>query len=314
VIVPLDPDAKRFLDMAAAAGMPDVTQLTPSEMREAFRRLAQMVDAKDVPIGRIENAELPGPAGPLPIRIYTPHLSAAGQLPGLVYFHGGGGVFGSIETHEGLCRMLANASGCRVISVEYRLAPEHKFPAAVEDSYAAVTGAIAHASELAIDPERVAVGGDSGGGGLAAAVCQRAKQNDGPKIALQFLLYPALDMSRETESRRAFANGYFLDKATIDWIVEHLCPSGLDLKDPRLSPLCAENVSGLPPAHIHTAEFDPLRSEGEAYAHRLQRAGVAVRYTCHPGMIHHFYGMAGAIPYARVAIEQTGAAIRRSLG
>jgi hypothetical protein len=173
-----------------------------------------------------------------------------------------------------------------------------------------VDGAIA---ALGLRANRIAVGGDSAGAALAAAVCQRAKLENGPSIALQLLLCPALDIGTESESRRAFAEGYFLDKATIDWTLKHYCPETLDPADPRLSPLHAADVSSQPPAHVHTAEFDPLVCEGRAYADRLEHAGVEVRYMCHAGMIHHFYGMADAIPYARVAIEAIGADIRKAL-
>jgi acetyl esterase/lipase len=209
--------------------------------------------------------------------------------------------------------MLANASGCRVVSIGYRLAPEHQFPAAVEDSYAAVSWVFAHASTLGIDPLHIGVVGDSAGGGLAATVCQRASRDRGPKIALQVLLCPVLDLAGESDSRRALANGYFLDKATLDWMIKQYCPPGVELTDPRLSPLHATDLSGQPPTHVHTAEFDPLRDEGRAYADRLQQAGVEVRYTCHAGMIHHFYGMAGIIPYAHIAMNALGTDIRIAL-
>jgi acetyl esterase len=309
----LDPHVKALLDMIAAAGRPKIWQLTPPEARQAFLALAQLTDAKDVPIGKIENGELPGPAGPLPYRLYTPAASAAGPLPGLVYFHGGGFVIGNLDTHEGFCRMLANESGCRVISVDYRLAPEHKFPAAVEDAYAATKWVAEHAATLGIDPNRIAVGGDSAGGNLAALVCQLAKKTGGPKIALQILFCAGTDLAGETESHRAFAEGYFLEEASIRWFMNQYCPPGMDRSDPRASPLRAADLAGLPPAHIHTAAFDPLRDEGKAYADRLERAGVKVRYTCHEGMIHHFYGMAGAIPYARTALKTAGAAIKAAL-
>lgn len=311
--MPLDPHARKFLDTIAAGGAQDLARMSPREMRIGFRRLNQLVGAKNEPIGRVEDCTLAGPAGLLPVRVYTPLGVVDDPLPGLIYFHGGGGVFGSIETHDGLCRMLASASRCRVLSVDYRLAPEHPFPAAFEDSYAAVTQVFEQATAFGLHPNRIAVGGDSAGGALAAAVCQRARQENGPPIALQLLLCPALDIGTESESRRALADGYFLDKATIDWTLKHYCPETLDTADPRLSPLRAADVSCQPPAHVHTAEFDPLLSEGRAYADRLERAAVAVRYTCHPGMIHHFYGMADAIPYARVAIASIGADIREAL-
>jgi acetyl esterase/lipase len=309
----LDPAAKRFLDMVGAASASEIAQLSPAEMRERFRRLMRLVGPKSAPIALIEDGELPGVAGPIPFRVYTPCGSVDPCSPGLIYFHGGGGVFGSIETHDGLCGMLANASGCRVISIGYRLAPEHQFPAAVEDSYAAVSWVFANASTLGVDPLRIGVAGDSAGGGLAATVCQRASRDGGPKISLQVLLCPVLDLAGESESRRALANGYFLDKATLDWMIKQYCPPDVALTDPRLSPLHATDLSGQPPTHVHTAEFDPLRSEGHAYADRLQRAGVDVRYTCHAGMIHHFYGMAGIIPYAHVAMNALGGDIREAL-
>jgi acetyl esterase/lipase len=312
--MPLDPYVRRFLDTIAAGGAQDLARMSPMEMRIGFRRLNQLVGAKDEPIGRVEGRTLAGPAGPLPVRVYTPFGAVDERLPGLVYFHGGGGVFGSIETHDGLCRMLANASRCRVLSVDYRLAPEHPFPAAFEDSYAAVTEVFEQASPFGLRPDRIGVGGDSAGGALAAAVCQRAKQENGPSIALQLLLCPALDLGTESESRRVLAEGYFLDRATIDWTLKHYCPEALDPADPRLSPLRAADLSCLPPAVVHTAEFDPLLSEGRAYADRLERAGIKLRYTCHLGMIHHFYGMADAIPHARVAVASIGADIREALG
>jgi len=309
----LDPAAKRFLEMVGAGSASEIAQSSPAEMRERFRRLMRLVGPKSAPIGHLDDGELPGPDGPIPFRLYTPSETVGGSSPCLVYFHGGGGVFGSIETHDGLCRMLANASGCRVISIGYRLAPEHQFPAAVEDSYAAVNWVFANASTLGIDPIRIAVVGDSAGGGLAATVCQRANREAGPKIALQVLLCPVLDLAGESDSRRALANGYFLDQATLDWMIKQYCPPGVELTDPRLSPLHARDLSGQPPTLVHTAEFDPLRDEGRAYADRLQQAGIDVRYTCHAGMIHHFYGMAGIIPYAHSAMSALGADIRNAL-
>jgi acetyl esterase/lipase len=259
-----------------------------------------------------QDRTLPGSGGAIPIRLYSPKGSGAAILPGLIYFHGGGGVFGSIASHDSFCRVLANASACRVVSVGYRLAPEHKFPAAVEHAYAAACCIAAQANDFRIDPRRLAVGGDSIGGGLSAIVCRMAR-DAGPAIALQLLLCPAMDMSKNSDTRVAFGTGYFLNQATIDWTVRHYCPQGADLTDPRISPLLVEDLSGLPPAQVHTAEFDPLRSEGAAFAARLQRAGVAVRHTCHAGMIHHFYAMGGVIPYARTAVAAAGAAIRSAL-
>jgi acetyl esterase/lipase len=237
----------------------------------------------------------------------------ATTLPALIYFHGGAGVFCSIETHDGLCRMLANESGCQVISVAYRLAPEHKFPAAIDDARAATQWIFAHCAGLGINPKLVAVGGDSAGATLAAAVCQQAKEMTGADIALQVLLCPVTDLCSNSASRRAFSEGYFFDMAMLDWALGHYLPANADLMDPRLSPMRAADLCGLPPAHIHTAEFDPFRDDGKAYADALDRTGIPVSYTCHSGMIHHFYCMAGAIPSARVAVKEIGNSIKTAL-
>jgi acetyl esterase/lipase len=312
--VPLDPSAKRLLGMLAAGGaMADIAATTPQQMRDGFRRLAQSVDIKGIAVGNIEDGELPGPGGALPYRLYRPQHPAAHPLPALVFFHGGGCVFGDIDTHDGFCRMLAAESGCAVISVGYRRAPEHRFPAAVEDSRAATRWVADHAAALGLDGRRIAIGGDSAGAGLAAAVCQMAAAGQGPRLALQVLFCPVLDMRAQTASRRDLAEGYFLNQATIDWMLRHYCAADADLDDPRLSPLRARQFCGLPPAHIHTAEFDPMRDEGEAYAQALRRAGVPARYTCHAGMIHYFYAMAGAIPAARAALKLAATAMRESL-
>lgn len=310
--MPLDPYVKRLLDMLAA-GRTDVTRLSPEAMRQAIDKLAQLVDAKNVSIGAVENREIPGPACGLPIRIYTPVMETTGRLPGLIYFHGGTGVFCSIETHDGLCRMLANESGCRVISVGYRLAPEHKFPAAIEDSYAAARWVLAHSEELGIDPKRIAVGGDSAGATLATVVCQLAKQMGGPELALQVLICPVTDLGLDSPSRRSFSEGYFFDMATLDWAMQHYLVADTDVSDSRLSPLRAVDLRALPAAHIHTAEFDPFRDDGKAYADALKSACVPVTYTCHEGMIHHFYCMAGAIPYSRVVIKSIGHSVKAAL-
>jgi len=311
--MPLDPHVKRFLKMLAAGGIPEVSELTPAKMRQAILRLARAVDAKDIPIGKTENRELSGLGAPLRVRVYIPAPINSDKTGGIVYFHGGAGVFCNIETHDGLCRMLANESGCRVISVDYRLAPEHQFPAAVEDSCLATKWVSDHALELGIDPERIAVGGDSAGGTLAAVVCHIAKQAGAPRLALQVLFCPVTDVSANSDSHKAYAERYFFDRATMEWALKHYCPPGVDLEDPRLSPLRTADLTGLPAAQIHTAEFDPLRDEGRAYADRLRRAGVNVRYTCHEGMIHHFYAMAGILPYARLAIRAAGTAIKEAL-
>jgi acetyl esterase/lipase len=316
----IDPRAKRLLDMmraggAGGAGACDVARLSPAAMRQSFLDLARSIDATDEPIGEVCERRIPGPAGPLRLRIYSPAAApGAEQIPGLVYFHGGAWVFGSLDTHEGVCRILANAASSRVVSVDYRLAPEHRFPAALEDSFAATRWVAAHAHELGIAARRLAVAGDSAGATLVAAVCQLARQANGPPLALQLLLCPVMGAELDTESRRVFAHGYFLDQAMMRWAFDHYRPLDAPVNgNPLMFPLEAADFRRLPPAHVHTAEFDPLRDEGALYADKLREAGVAVDYTCHAGMVHHFYGMAGAVPRARAALQSAGAAAGRAL-
>lgn len=295
--------------MLVAAGSADASRLSLSERRDAFRKLMSLSET-EVAVGGVEDRELPGPESPIRVRIYTPTETGADRLPGIVYFHGGGLVAGSLDTHEAVCRTLANETGCRLVAVDYRLAPEHKFPAAVMDGQSATMWVFEHAAELRIDPDRIAVAGDSAGAALAAIVCQLARQAQGVRLAAQLLLCPITDFAAETESRNSFAEGYLLHKATLERDLEYYVPEGLDPADPRISPLRATDFGGLPPAFIHTAEFDPMRDEGRAYAERLMRAGVEVSYTCHPGMVHLFYAMAGVVPYARTAMKRIGAELR----
>jgi acetyl esterase/lipase len=263
-------------------------------------------------VGRIEDRTLPGSGGPLAVRIYTPLDAGAETLPGLVYFHGGGLVAGNLGTHDFIGRALAAYGACRVVSVDYRLAPEHPFPAALDDALAAVAHVGACAAHFGIDGARLGICGDSAGGALAAATCQAVARIGSPRLALQLLICPILDYSRSTPSRREFASGYLLDQATLDDDLLQYAP-GLDPADPRISPLHAGDFAGLPRTRIHTAEFDPARDEGREYFERLAQAHTDVSYTCHPGMIHLFYGLGAVIPYARTALELVGSEIRAAL-
>jgi acetyl esterase len=310
----LDPHVNGFLQQIAAANRPKTWQLTPAQARESFERLAQVIDARDVAVGKIEHRELPGPGGPLPFRVYTPVDVDAGELAALIFFHGGGFVFGTLDSYDGLCRLLANTSGCRVISISYRLGPEHRFPAAADDAVAATNWIVQNAAALGLDATRIAVGGDSAGANLAAMICQLAKSKGAPQFALQVLLCPVLtDWNAKTESRRLYAEGYLLELETVKYFATHYYGSEADMKDPRASPLLADDLTGLPAAQIHTAEFDPVRDDGSDYADRLKQAGVEVTYSCHAGMIHHFYGMSGVNPNARKIVEEIGVAIKVGL-
>jgi acetyl esterase len=307
--MPLDPRAKRFLDTLAAMNPPSALALTPEERRGALAHLLSFSGSVEA-VGAIEELTLPGPAGPVGLRAYTPAgTPPAEPLPGLIYFHGGGLVAGSLDTHDPICRSLANASGCRVLSVDYRLAPEHRFPAAVADGCAATEWIGAHARELGIDSARLGISGDSAGATLAAVVCQLITASGSVPLAFQFLLCPITDFAGESDSRRSFAQGYLVDRDTLEHDLKHYLAAGADRTDPRVSPLRATDLRGLPPAVIHTAEFDPLRDEGRAYAERLENARVLTIYRCHPGMIHLFYGMRGLITYAGAAFGLMGADI-----
>jgi acetyl esterase/lipase len=230
-----------------------------------------------------------------------------------VFFHGGGMVAGSIDSHDLVCRALAEESGCKLLSIGYRLAPEHPFPAAVDDAVAAVHETIRQAGTLRIDATKIVVCGDSAGATLAAFVCQQARRAGGPKIALQCLICPVLDFGEASISRREFAQGYLIDEATLAADLVDYLPDDVDPADTRVSPLRAADVSDLPPAIIHTAEFDPLRDEGNAYAAKLAAAGVAVTHSCHAGMPHNFHALGSVLPQGRAVLKQIGEQIRKAL-
>ncbi|MFZ1908332.1 MAG: alpha/beta hydrolase [Burkholderiales bacterium] len=301
-----------MLDLLSLRGQLDPIRLTLDARREGMRKLMRVAGTR-VEVGSVEDRALPGPGGPLAIRIYTPAEMPGGASPGLVFFHGGGLVAGSLDTHDGLCRQLAAATCCRTVSVGYRLAPEHRFPAAIEDACAATAWVADHAAEFGIVPERIAVGGDSAGATLAAVVCQWARERASPRIAAQLLLCPALDFSRASASRREFARGFLIDEAIMNGDMEHYLEPGTSLDDPRVSPLRTLDFAALPPAIVHTAEFDPLRDEGREYADRMAQAGVPVRHTCHAGMIHYFYAMGAAIPEAHSVLTAIGRELRDAL-
>jgi acetyl esterase len=306
--MPLDPQARALLDQMAAMGMPPLDQLPVPEARAAIAALAA-ASGEPEPVARVENRSIPGPQGDIPVRIYTPDAPA--PLPVLVFFHGGGWVICSLDTHDGLCRQLANAARCLVVSVDYRLAPEHAFPAAAEDAYTAVRWVATNAAALGADPERVAVGGDSAGGNLAAVVSLMARDRGGPRLVHQLLVYPVVDApGEEHASYRDNAEGYFLTAAMMRWFWSHYHRDDVGRRDPYACPLRTPDLRHLPPALVMTAEFDPLRDEGEAYAARLREAGVPVTLSRYDGMIHGFFGMTGLLDQARTAVAEAAAALR----
>jgi acetyl esterase/lipase len=311
--MPLDPLAKRFLSMMTAASSRERAPATLDQRRQAFAKLMRLTRAEAADVTGTDGI-LPGPAGDLAYRLYAPADDASGPLPGFVFFHGGGMVGGSIETHDRIAAALAQMTGCRLVSVEYRLAPEHKFPAAIEDAIAATRWVSALAASLGIDATRLVVGGDSAGATLSAVVCQDAKQNAGPPILLQCLICPVLDFEETSPSRQAFAENYLIDKATLDADLADYLPDGANLADPRISPLRHTDLAGLPAAIIHTAEFDPMRDEGNAYARKLMAAGVAVDHVCHDGMIHNFHAMGAILPQAQSVLRQIGEQVRSVVG
>jgi acetyl esterase/lipase len=303
----LEHGAERLLRMLAATSGDVRKPRTIGERRSMLAGLALRAD--EGAAAAVETCELilPGPGGRMRARRYAVETATDACL---VYFHGGGWVAGGLDTHDGLCRRLAASSEVKLLAIDYRLAPEHPFPAAVEDAKAAIRWAAAHAEELGFDPARLAVGGDSVGAGLAAVVAQDPAS---PPLALQVLLCPVLDLAHETPSRRAFSEGYFLDLEALAEDLRDYCGENPDLTDPRLSPMLAADLRGGPPALIHAAQYDPFRDEAEAYGFRLSDAGVGCRYTCWTGMIHYFYCLARAIPGAAHAVNALGLEIAAAL-
>ncbi len=303
--MPLDPQAAALL--ASAAGAPPVEEMSIEEGRAALEERLRLTGGVPEDVASVRDAV----AGSVPVRVYTPTGDL--PLPGLVFFHGGGWVKGSLQSHDVACRALANGGACVVVSVDYRLAPEHKFPTAAEDAFAALSYVAEHADEFGVDRDRIAVGGDSAGGNLAAVVSLLARDNGGPRLAQQLLIYPVTDHNLNTASYHANADGFNLTREAMRFYWRHYLQSDADGDDPRASPLRAQRFDGLPPALVITAEYDPLLDEGRAYASRLADAGVSVTYSEYPGMIHGFFTSAGVIDQGKAAIAEASAALRASL-
>lgn len=299
----LDPQAVVLLKQMEAAALPATHTLTPDAARDLFAKRALAGDEE--PVASVTNQEVPVRGGFLRIRIYRPTLSDT-RLPALVYFHGGGWVVGSVDTTDVPCRSIANRAQCVVISVDYRLAPEYPFPTAAEDGYEVTRWVANHAKALAIDANRIAVGGDSAGGNIAAAVTLMTRDAGGPSLVYQLLIYPVTDLtSTNTASYNANASGYYLTKDTMRWYIDHYVPNAADRKNPLASPLHAHDLTGLPAALVITAEYDPLRDEGEAYATKLKHAGVPVTHRRFEGMIHGFFCMGGVLNQGKTAVQLT---------
>lgn len=313
----LDAEAAFVLDLmekAYAAGRPRLHTLSPAEARAMADKMSADGEADPPEVGRVSDGTVPGPRGPMAIRRYWPAGVQESRIPTLVYYHGGGFVIGNLETHDSTCRRLANRSRCQVIAIDYRMAPEHPFPGPVEDALAAFRHIRDNAASFDTWPDRIAVGGDSAGGNLSAVVCQQTRAAGEQMPAFQMLIYPATDSTTETESRRTLSDGYFLTKDLMDWFWQHYVPAGTDQSDLRLSPLLAPDVSGLPPAYVLTAGYDPLRDEGHAYAEKLRRAGVKVTYSNFPGTLHGFFSMTRFLKQGLVANDEAAGVLAAFFG
>jgi acetyl esterase len=314
----LDQEAATVLELMKKSDRPAIDTMSAQDGRAQADMLSERAEAEAPSVARVFDGAIPTTAGELRYRRYWPMGAVAPMLPALIYYHGGGFVIGNLETHDSTCRRLANKSQCQVIAIDYRLAPEHPFPAAVEDALAAFRHIANNAHAFGADPARLAVGGDSAGGNLAAVVCQQQKLAGGPMPAFQMLIYPATDSLNQSASRRDFAEGYFLTAAMMKWFFDFYTPQGrpgsADLADIRVSPLLAEDFAGLPPAFVLTAGYDPLRDEGKAYAEKMLAAGVKVTYANYPGTIHGFFSMTRFLQQGLKANDEAALVMRAHFG
>ena len=308
----LDPQIQIILGLAKQANLPEIWQLTPDQGREQYLTRVNKLKSSE-PIFRTEDRRIAGPGSDIPIRIYTPReIRTAEKLPVLMWFHGGGFVIGSLETHDSVCRMLANQADCIVVAVDYRLAPKSKFPAAVKDCEAALKWVALHAVEFGGDASCIAVGGDSAGANLATVMAILARDAAHPKLVFQLLIYPCTAPEPETASHHKFREGYVLTRNSITWFYRQYLKSGKDVNDFRFAPLLHDDLSGLPPSLIIVAGYDPLRDEGVEYAKKLIEAGNRVRLSNYEGMVHGFYLMGGAVDAARRAVTESAEAMREA--
>ena len=306
----LHPQARALLDLMTERGVPPTHTLTPAEARAAYRDRRGFTQPDAPAVARVRDLD----AGGIPLRLYRPAGSAdAAVLPALVYYHGGGWVIGDLDTHDTLCRTLANGSGCAVVAVDYRLGPEHRFPAAVDDAVAALSWVRGHAGELGVDAQRLAVGGDSAGGNLAAVVSLHDRGVQ-PAIRFQLLIYPGTDMRRGAPSHTSNGEGYLLTRDTIRYFVDHYLGGKQHEADWRASPLLHPDLRGVPPALVLTAGYDPLRDEGLQYSQALTEAGVRSTHVCFERQIHGFITMGRVIDEANAAVMLCAAALRDAIG
>ena len=306
--MPLEPEVDAILKQLEEAGAPPIGEMTPEMAREAFAGLLPL-QGEPEQVRAVENRDVVGPAGPIPVRIYRPE-GVSDPGPALFYIHGGGWVIMDLDSHDPLCRALANAAGCVVVAVHYRRAPEARFPAAVDDCRAVLKWMVRECGAIGIDAARVAVGGDSAGGNLAAVMTLMSRCDGAPRLVGQLLHCPVTNHDLDTQSYRENAEGYLLTADVMRWFWDHYLGDDGDGADPIASPLQADTLAGLPPALVQTAEFDPLLDEGRAYADRLKENGVAVTYTEYDGVVHDPWIMFGVVPKGRRAIEEAAAFLK----
>lgn len=308
----LDPDVRAMLGGAEQMGREKLGERPIEQTRKQFTQEIVAIEGPQPHVYDVADATIPGPAGAIPARLYSPPPSEEG-LPLLVHYHGGGHVLGDLDSCEAACRLFVHEAGVAVLSVDYRLAPEHVFPAAADDALAGFLFAVEQAERFGVDPARIGVGGDSAGGNLAAAVCLAARDAGGPVPAFQLLLYPAVDLTRQRPSRRLFAERLLLTDDDIEWYREQYIPDVADLSNPLASPLLSKTLADLPPAFVATAGFDPLRDEGEEYAALLARAGVSATADRSPGLVHGFANYTTVVPAARESMLRAAGALKMGL-
>ncbi|MGD9617230.1 MAG: alpha/beta hydrolase [Alphaproteobacteria bacterium] len=312
----LHPQIVRAIEALQHVGYKPIESLSPAEARQQHEQLLRRSKAEPLPVGQVEERAVPGPAGPIRVRLYWPEAGGSGAgktVPAIAYYHGGGHVIGSLDTHDLIARNLCHGAEALVVSVDYRMGPEHKFPAAVEDSFAALEWLHANAASLGADPERLGVHGDSAGANLAAVMALTARDRGGPHLLLQSLVYPVVDYTLSAPSYPTYAEGYgLLTRAAMQWFQRHYLRSPADAEDWRASPIRAPSLAGVAPAIVVTAECDVLHDDGATYAEALRRAGVKVEYREYPGMIHAFFGMVPAVDDAMNAQRAVWTAFKRA--